>query len=78
MPFSWIRSASFSLGVLEGLSLFSDPVKGNGLMHSLDYLSTVSGGNCIGSWLISWVHQSGILKPLEDSDAKIKDWQKKH
>jgi hypothetical protein len=73
-----IRSASFSLGVLEGLSLFSDPVKGNGLMHSLDYLSTVSGGGYIGSWLISWVHQSrkatGLLQLLEDTVASIQKW----
>lgn len=74
-----IRSASFSLGILEGLSLFSDPAKGNGLMHSLDYLSTVSGGGYIGSWLISWVHQrrkaSGLLESLEEALAGIEKWK---
>ena len=74
-----IRSASFSLGILEGLSLFSDPAKGNGLMHSLDYLSTVSGGGYIGSWLISWAHQrrkaSGLLEPLEEALVGIEKWK---
>ena len=56
-----IRSASFSLGVLEGLSRFStggmqdvNPT-GPSLMHELDYLSTVSGGGYIGCWFMAWV-----------------------
>ena len=60
-----IRSASFSLGVLEGLSLFSGSQKrANGLMHNLDYLSTVSGGGYIGSWFISWVQQRRVAKDI--------------
>src|SRR4051812_34541605 len=39
-----IRSATFALGVLEGL-------KRSGLLSKIDYLSTVSGGGYIGSWL---------------------------
>jgi patatin-like phospholipase len=39
-----IRSATFSLGVLQGLSE-------RGLLPKADYLSTVSGGGYIGSWL---------------------------
>jgi hypothetical protein len=39
-----IRSATFGLGVLEGLKRF-------GLLRKIDYLSTVSGGGYIGSWL---------------------------
>jgi hypothetical protein len=39
-----IRSATFGLGVLEGL-------KELGLLETFDYLSTVSGGGYIGSWL---------------------------
>ena len=39
-----IRSATFGLGVLEGL-------KERGVLPHLDYLSTVSGGGYIGSWL---------------------------
>ena len=39
-----IRSATFGLGVLEGLKNF-------GLLKKIDYLSTVSGGGYIGAWL---------------------------
>ena len=39
-----IRSATFGLGVLEGL-------KPLGLLKKIDYLSTVSGGGYIGAWL---------------------------
>jgi hypothetical protein len=38
-----IRSATFNLGVLQGLA-------GRGLLGLADYLSTVSGGGYIGSW----------------------------
>jgi len=41
-----IRSASFSLGVLQGLHRF-------GVLRHVDYLSTVSGGGYIGSALTS-------------------------
>jgi hypothetical protein len=61
-----IRSATFCLGVLEGLARFSE---GNGtattakppLLQSFDYLSTVSGGGYIGSWLMSWISRRGNL-----------------
>lgn len=39
-----IRSATFNLGILQALAR-------NGLLHQFDYLSTVSGGGYIGSWL---------------------------
>src|SRR5450631_953881 len=65
-----IRSASFGLGVLEGLARFSvgfvSPVQGlknnlqaeqAGFLHSLDYLSTVSGGGYVGSWLTAWIYR---------------------
>ena len=42
-----MRSASFSLGVLQGLARF-------GLLGQFHYLSTVSGGGYIGSWLSVW------------------------
>jgi hypothetical protein len=57
-----IRSASFSLGVLQGLARFSRPsewTRGDKtVMDSLDYLSTVSGGGYIGSWLMAWAQRS--------------------
>jgi hypothetical protein len=46
-----IRSATFALGVLQGLSR-------NELLTHFDYLSTVSGGGYIGSWLSSWIHHA--------------------
>ena len=61
-----IRSASFCLGVLQGLARFSvkrrptpGPVPppgalGYSALERLDYLSTVSGGGYIGSWLMAW------------------------
>ncbi len=39
-----IRSATFNLGILQALAE-------KGLLHKFDYLSTVSGGGYIGSWL---------------------------
>lgn len=45
-----IRSATFSLGVLEGLAR-------NRLLDKFSFLSTVSGGGYIGSWLTAWIHR---------------------
>lgn len=42
-----IRSATFNLGILQGLARW-------GILPSIDYLSTVSGGGYIGSWLAAW------------------------
>src|SRR5438270_359548 len=42
-----IRSACFSLGVIQGLARM-------GLLHHFDYLSTVSGGGFLGGWLSAW------------------------
>jgi len=46
-----IRSASFALGVMQALAR-------HGLLFSFDYLSTVSGGGYIGSWLSAWRHHA--------------------
>jgi Patatin-like phospholipase len=56
-----IRSATFNLGVLQGLAT-------NKLLRRFDYISTVSGGGYIGSWLISWIKRSG-LDPVENALA---------
>ena len=48
-----IRSATFNLGVLQGLARL-------GLLRSFDYLSTVSGGGYIGGWLVNWIRRDGI------------------
>ena len=73
-----IRSATFALGVLQGLAE-------KGLLERFHYLSTVSGGGYIGSWLSSWVrrHEFGIRgvcsqlsarapRPLEPEPAPIR------
>ncbi len=41
-----VRSATFNLGVLQGLQEFDQ-------LSQVDYISTVSGGGFIGSWLVS-------------------------
>lgn len=46
-----IRSACFALGVIQALAR-------HGLLFSFDYLSTVSGGGYIGSWLSAWRHHA--------------------
>lgn len=50
-----IRSATFGLGVLQGLADL-------GLLKFVDYLSTVSGGGYIGSWFAAWVKREGELE----------------
>lgn len=54
-----IRSATFGLGVLEGLRDF-------GLLKKVDYLSTVSGGGYVGAWL------SGNCRRAADNG--VADW----
>ena len=53
-----IRSASFCMGVLQGLARFGFSggrgTKQPHVLSELDYLSTVSGGGYIGSWLMAW------------------------
>jgi len=48
-----IRSATFSLGVLQALAA-------DRRLAAFDYLSTVSGGGYIGSWLSAWIHRAGF------------------
>jgi hypothetical protein len=47
-----IRSATFGLGAIQGLAE-------RGLLQQFDYLSTVSGGGYIGSWLTMWATRAG-------------------
>ena len=56
-----IRSATFALGVLQGLARC-------GLLGKFHYLSTVSGGGYIGSWLSAWIrnHPQGIHGVAEE------------
>src|SRR5262245_3344993 len=45
-----IRSATFSLGVLQAMHDL-------GALRSVDYLSTVSGGGFCGSWWSAWLQR---------------------
>jgi hypothetical protein len=49
-----IRSATFALGVLQGLAELD-------LLRRFDYISTVSGGGYIGGWLAAWTEREGDL-----------------
>ncbi len=63
-----IRSASFALGVLQSLARA-------GLLAKFDFLSTVSGGGYVGSWLSTWIHRhpeglTGVVKELSTRARK--------
>ncbi|HXT20410.1 MAG TPA: patatin-like phospholipase family protein [Thermoanaerobaculia bacterium] len=45
-----IRSATFALGVLQGLAR-------KHILERFDFVSTVSGGGYVGSWLSSWARR---------------------
>lgn len=53
-----VRSAAFGLGILQGLAR-------RGLLDRFHYLSTVSGGGYIASWLTAWRHRSTGDEVLE-------------
>jgi hypothetical protein len=61
-----IRSASFNLGILQGLAELE-------LLKYFDYLSSVSGGGYIHQWLAAWSKRSSFaevnkqLIPLPDA-----------
>ena len=65
-----IRSATFGLGVLQGLAR-------QNLLDRFSYLSTVSGGGYIGSWLSAWIHRhpdgrQGVIQNLNSlRESKI-------
>ena len=56
-----IRSATFNLGILQSLAK-------HGLLDKFHYLSTVSGGGYIGSWLSAWIYQTRV-----ETEKKLKD-----
>ena len=63
-----IRSATFALGLLQGLAHRE-------VLTKFDYISTVSGGGYIGSWLSSWMrrHQKGAAGVEEELRECRKD-----
>jgi len=54
-----VRSATFNLGIIQGLAR-------HGLLDKFDYLSTVSGGGFIGGWLSAWIRREGMEKVCAD------------
>ena len=61
-----IRSATFGFGVVQGLAR-------HGLLEQFHYLSTLSGGGYIGSWLSGWMHRKGlqaIVRELKKTPAE--------
>ena len=55
-----IRSAAFGLGILQGLARHD-------LLLKFHYLSTVSGGGYIGSWLTAWRRHAANDKAVLES-----------
>src|SRR6201999_1250728 len=53
-----IRSATFALGVMQGLARF-------GLLNQFHYLSSVSGGGYIASWLSRWRQSASDTEGLD-------------
>ncbi|MDT5158518.1 MAG: hypothetical protein QOH51_2875 [Acidobacteriota bacterium] len=70
-----IRSATFGLGVLQGLAK-------RGLLTGFDYLSTVSGGGYLGGWFSAWLkHERQRVKgdaplTLADSETAVLNVQR--
>jgi len=60
-----IRSATFGLGILQGLARC-------GLLDKFHYLSTVSGGGYIGSWFSAWIKNdpNGIKGVVQDLKSR--------
>jgi len=68
-----IRSATFGLGVLQGLAAHSfsaeSPDAAPTLLADVDYVSTVSGGGYLGAWFSAWARRhpegaTGIIREL--------------
>ena len=57
-----IRSATFGLGVLQGLARI-------GRLERFHYLSTVSGGGYIGAWLQAWLRRAERSKVFRELKA---------
>jgi patatin-like phospholipase len=73
-----IRSAAFSMGVLQSLAQ-------SGLLARVDYLSSVSGGGYVAScltWLRAHVPASSMQRlgavPLADGTGTVLDWLRAH
>ncbi len=63
-----IRSATFNLGILQAFARL-------GLLTRLDYLSSVSGGGYIASWLSQWLRREqkggSTTEPIEKVEEQL-------
>ena len=62
-------TATFALGIMQGLASAK-------ILDQFDYLSTVSGGGYIGSWLSSWARRhprgtTGVQEELQRCDTSV-------
>ena len=59
-----IRSATFGLGILQGLAAHSSSDGDRPLLlGEFDYLSTVSGGGYLGAWFSAWASREAASDP---------------
>ena len=63
-----IRSATLSLGILQGLARLD-------LLKFVDYLSTVSGGGYAGTFL-GGLHQRWKVEPVDPPATRRDDWER--
>jgi hypothetical protein len=76
-----IRSATFGLGVMQGLAAHSVPTEKENvppLLHAIDYLSTVSGGGYLGAWFSAWAARApgGVPQVIQElASAPETDWE---
>lgn len=59
-----IRSATFNLGILQGLAEL-------GILHKFDYLSSVSGGGYIHEWLAAWIKREEKNSELDKKNSVV-------
>ncbi|WP_255511840.1 patatin-like phospholipase family protein [Mitsuaria sp. TWR114] len=62
-----IRSATFSLGVIQGLAA-------KGVMRDFHYLSSVSGGGYITSLLSAWIRNEALLRQADAAGMSLADY----
>ncbi|MEO6333625.1 MAG: patatin-like phospholipase family protein [Pyrinomonadaceae bacterium] len=61
-----IRSATFGLGIVQALAH-------RGLLEKFDYLSTVSGGGYLGSWMSAWIRRERLKKAMTFNAVSSKE-----
>ncbi|AFL88374.1 apolipoprotein N-acyltransferase [Terriglobus roseus DSM 18391] len=57
-----IRSATFNLGLLQGMA--AQVINGKSILENFDYLSTVSGGGYIHQWFAAWIKRETDFKQV--------------